>query len=78
MWAFFMRALKYPMRPNVQVTGLADQREETWKTNKRERSWRRGKTKTLTGEEFIRGFLQHVLPRSFQKVPYYGLPCWVR
>jgi hypothetical protein len=30
------------------------------------------KTRTLTAEEFIRRFLQHVLPRRFIKVRYYG------
>jgi hypothetical protein len=35
------------------------------------------KTMTLPVMEFIRRFLQHVLPRSFHKVRYYGLlaPC---
>ena len=28
---------------------------------------------TLTHEEFIRRFLQHVLPKGFQKIRYYGL-----
>ena len=28
---------------------------------------------TLTAEEFIRRFLQHVLPKGFVKVRYYGL-----
>ena len=27
---------------------------------------------TVTAEEFIRRFLQHVLPRGFQKVRHYG------
>lgn len=31
------------------------------------------KTMSLPGEEFIRRFLQHVLPRGFHKVRYYGL-----
>ena len=31
--------------------------------------WR---TMTLRGEEFLRRFLQHVLPRGFHKVRYYG------
>jgi len=31
------------------------------------------RTATVTGEEFIRRFLQHVLPRGFQKVRTYGL-----
>jgi hypothetical protein len=29
-------------------------------------------TKTVTGEAFTRNFLQHVLPRGFQKVRHYG------
>jgi len=33
-------------------------------------SWR---TMTLTAQEFIRRFLQHVLPRGLHKVRYYGL-----
>ena len=35
----------------------------------RARAWR---TMTLPGEEFLRRFLQHVLPRGFHKVRYYG------
>jgi len=37
----------------------------------------RWKTMTLPAEEFIRRFLQHVLPKGFHKVRYYGLlsPC---
>ncbi len=31
------------------------------------------KTMTISAEEFIRRFLQHVLPRGFHKVRYYGL-----
>ena len=33
---------------------------------------RRSRAMTVTAEEFIRRFLQHVLPRSFQKVRHYG------
>ena len=33
------------------------------------RAWR---TMTLSGAEFLRRFLQHVLPRGFHKVSYYG------
>lgn len=36
----------------------------------RERQW---KTMTLDALEFMRRFLQHVLPRGFHKVRYYGL-----
>jgi hypothetical protein len=35
----------------------------------------RSQTRTGTGQEFVRGFLQHTLPRGFQKVRYYG---WMR
>lgn len=28
---------------------------------------------TLPGEEFLRRFLQHILPRGFHKVRYYGI-----
>jgi len=31
------------------------------------------KNRTLSAEEFIRRFLQHVLPKGFQKVRYFGL-----
>lgn len=34
---------------------------------------RRWKTMTLTAEQFLRRFLQHVLPAGFHKVRYYGL-----
>jgi len=33
----------------------------------------RQKTMTLTADEFLRRFVQHVLPRSFVKVRHYGL-----
>jgi hypothetical protein len=38
--------------------------------NARDSQWR---TMTLTAEEFIRRFLQHVLPAGVHKVRYYGL-----
>ena len=30
------------------------------------------KTRTVDGVKFVRGFLQHALPKGFQKVRYYG------
>ena len=30
------------------------------------------KTRTVAGERFVRGFLQHVLPKGFRKIRYYG------
>jgi len=38
----------------------------------RKRGSRRYRKMTVTAEEFIRRFLQHVLPRGFQKVRHYG------
>lgn len=38
----------------------------------RRRGSRRYRTMTVTAEEFIRRFLQHVLPRGLQKVRHYG------
>jgi putative transposase/transposase-like zinc-binding protein len=38
----------------------------------RESTSRHWKTRTLSTEEFIRRFLQHILPKGFQKVRYYG------
>jgi len=34
------------------------------------------KQRTVDGHEFLRGFLQHVLPRGFQKVRHYGWMNW--
>lgn len=33
---------------------------------------KRSKTRTVSGAEFVRGFVQHTLPRGFQKIRYYG------
>ena len=33
---------------------------------------KKSKTRTVSGEAFVRGFLQHVLPSGFQKVRSYG------
>ena len=39
----------------------------------RDRKTGRRRTCRLSGEEFMRRFLQHVLPRGFHKVRYFGL-----
>ena len=36
------------------------------------RDYNKQKTMTLTGEELIRRFLLHVVPRGFQRIRYYG------
>ncbi len=33
---------------------------------------RRSRTREVTGHDFVRGFLQHVLPKGFQRIRYYG------
>ena len=48
-----------------------DERTVTFRYKDRKRQqWR---TCTLTGHEFMRRFLQHVLPKGFHKIRYYGL-----
>ena len=44
----------------------------------KERKTGRRRTCRLSGAEFMRRFLQHVLPRGFHKVRYFGLwhPKW--
>jgi hypothetical protein len=69
-------ALKY-LSAYVSRTALGNQRilrDEHGKITFKykasgERSWR---TLTVTASEFLRRFLQHVLPKSFQRVRYYG------
>ena len=55
---------------NARILGM-DQTHVTfrWK-DRRAEAWR---TERLPGVEFLRRFLQHVLPRGFHKVRYYGL-----
>ncbi len=46
----------------------------------------RSQTRRVSGNEFVRGFLQHTLPPNFQRLRYYGFLspnsklniCWVR
>ena len=48
-----------------------DERTVTFRYKDRKQG--RWRTITVTGHEFIRRFLQHVLPKGFHKVRYYGL-----
>jgi DNA-directed RNA polymerase subunit RPC12/RpoP len=48
-----------------------DERTVTFRYKDRKQG--RWRTCTLTGHEFMRRFLQHVLPKGFHKVRYYGL-----
>lgn len=55
---------------NARMVAM-DERTVTFRYKERKQSnWR---TCTLTGHEFMRRFLQHVLPKGFHKVRYYGL-----
>jgi hypothetical protein len=55
---------------NARIVGLDD---ETVTTQYRHRKTGCARTCRLSGEEFMRRFLQHVLPRGFHKVRYFGL-----
>src|SRR5271166_632473 len=55
---------------NARIVGLDD---ETVTIQYKERKTDRARTCRLSGEEFMRRFLQHVLPRGFHKVRYFGL-----
>jgi hypothetical protein len=55
---------------NTRIVGL-DQQTVSIRYN--ERKTGRPRTCRLSGNEFMRRFLQHVLPRGFHKVRYFGL-----
>jgi hypothetical protein len=55
---------------NARIVGLDD---ETVTIQFKERKAGQARTCRLSGEEFMRRFLQHVLPRGFHKVRYFGL-----
>jgi uncharacterized Zn finger protein (UPF0148 family) len=55
---------------NARIVGLDD---ETVTIQYKDRKTGRARTCRLSGEEFMRRFLQHVLPRGFHKVRYFGL-----
>jgi hypothetical protein len=55
---------------NARIVGLDDQ---TVSIRYKERRTGRPRTCRLSGDEFMRRFLQHVLPRGFHKVRYFGL-----
>jgi hypothetical protein len=55
---------------NARIVGLDD---ETVTIQYKHRKTGCARTCRLSGEEFMRRFLQHVLPRGFHKVRYFGL-----
>jgi len=69
-------ALKY-LAAYVQKTALSASRlvacdERTVTFTYQERATGENKTRRLSGEEFLRRFLQHVLPTGFQRVRHFG------
>ena len=70
-------ALKY-LAPYIFRVALSNKRIVNVGDGKVTFTYREGdtgrrRTSTVTAEEFIRRFLQHVLPKGFVKVRYYGL-----
>jgi len=55
---------------NARIVGLDD---ETVTIQYKDRKTGHARTCRLRGDEFMRRFLQHVLPRGFHKVRYFGL-----
>ena len=71
--------LKY-LAPYVNRVAVSDKRivavdEQTVTYRYTPSGESRSKVRTVSGTEFVRGFVQHTLPRRFQKVRYYG---WMR
>lgn len=68
--------LKY-LAPYVHRVAISDYRivacDETSVTYRYTPSGtKRSRTRRVSGTEFVRGFVQHTLPRGFQKIRYYG------
>lgn len=68
--------LKY-LAPYVHRVAISDNRIESVDASLVKYAVRPSKsrctiTRTVTGEKFVRGFAQHILPRGFQKIRHYG------
>ncbi len=68
--------LKY-LAPYVHRVAISDNRiiacdERSVTYRFRPSGTKRWKTRRVVGTEFVRGFVQHTLPRGFQKIRYYG------
>ncbi len=64
---------RYVHRIAIANTRIIAMDENTVVFRYKERKKSRWRTCTLSGHEFMRRFLQHVLPRGLHKVRYYGL-----
>ena len=63
---------RYIHKTAISATRLLSQDEESVTFSYRESGTGEERTLTLSGEEFLRRFLQHVLPRGFRRVRSYG------
>tara|TARA_Y100000294_G_scaffold176298_1_gene198288 strand:+ start:984 stop:2129 length:1146 start_codon:yes stop_codon:yes gene_type:complete len=68
---------RYAFRIAIANCRIVEMDETTVTFRYKKRKARRWRTCRITGEEFMRRFLQHVLPKGFHKIRYYGLwhPC---
>jgi len=64
---------RYVFRVALTNTRIVSLDDETVTIQYKERKTGRSRTCRLSGQEFMRRFLQHVLPRGFHKVRYFGL-----
>ena len=64
---------RYVFRIAITERRLLDMDDQTVTFQYKDRKANRQRTCRLDGIEFVRRYLQHVLPRGFHKVRYYGL-----
>ena len=64
---------RYVFRVALTNARIIDLDDEGVTVRYQERKTGRSRTCRLSGDEFMRRFLQHVLPRGFHKVRYFGL-----
>ena len=64
---------RYVFRSAMTNCRILSMNEQTIKFRYKDRKAKRWRTCQISPQEFIRRFLQHVLPRGFHKVRYYGL-----
>jgi hypothetical protein len=63
---------RYIYKTAISSARLLSQDDHTVTFSYREAGTGEARTCTLTGEEFLRRFLQHVLPKGFHRVRYVG------
>ncbi len=64
---------RYVFRSAMTNCRILSMNEQTISFRYKDRKAKRWRTCQVSPQEFIRRFLQHVLPRGFHKVRYYGL-----